>query len=178
MNRCIRYCVPINSVPVTPVTVSYPQLPKEVTDCNQDISVNSELPSSPVTPVTPQKSILTNAENDDNHNNLFCGESEDKNAPIADTFLNDETDVTGKEVTAEAEPNQALQPVTPTDNQLVTDVTGCNQDLGEEHLYRQPPMDWNELVEGMDEEMERLDWSVEDGVAYLLHKYNKKSRQL
>ncbi len=81
-------------------------------------------------------------------------------------------------MTAEAEPNQALQPVTPADNQLVTEVTGCNQDSGEEHLYRQPPMDWNELVEGMDEEMERLDWSVEDGVAYLLHKYNKKSRQL
>ena len=67
-----RYCVPINSVPVTPVTVSYPQLPKEVTDCNQDRSVNLELPDRPVTPVTPQKSIVTNLENDNNHPN-HCG---------------------------------------------------------------------------------------------------------
>ena len=92
-----RYCVPINSVSVTPVT--------------------------------PQKSISSDPENEDNHNNHRGGESKDNNAPIANTFLNDETDVTEKEATAEAEPNQALQPVTPADNQLVTDVTGCNQDL-------------------------------------------------
>ncbi len=139
-----------NSTPVTPVTVSYPQLPLEVTDCNQDISVNSEVPDRPVTPVTPQKSIITNPENDDNHNNHCGGESEDKNAPIANTFSNDETDVTDQEATAEAELNQELQPVTPADNQLVTEVTGCNQDSGEEHQVSQPPMDWNELVEGMD----------------------------
>ncbi len=128
MTRYIRYCFQINSVPVTPVTVSYPQLPKEVTDCNQDISVNSEVPDRPVTPVTPQKSIVTNPEIDDNHNNHCGGESKDKNTPIANTFSHDETDVTEKGAMAEASVNQELQPVTPADNQLVTEVTGCNQD--------------------------------------------------
>ena len=40
-----------------------------------------------------------------------------------------------------------------------------------------PIIDWNELLEAMDKEMKRLCWGVEDGRAYLQHKYHKKSRQ-
>ncbi len=39
-----------------------------------------------------------------------------------------------------------------------------------------PIIDWNELLEAMDKEMKRLGWGVEDGRAYLQHKYHKKSR--
>ena len=37
-------------------------------------------------------------------------------------------------------------------------------------------IDWNELLEAMDEEMKRLCWGADDGHAYLQHKYHKKSR--
>ena len=40
-----------------------------------------------------------------------------------------------------------------------------------------PIIDWNELLEAMDKEMKRLCWGVEEGRAYLQHKYHKKSRQ-
>jgi hypothetical protein len=40
-----------------------------------------------------------------------------------------------------------------------------------------PIIDWNELLEAMDKEMKRLCWGVDDGRAYLQHKYHKKSRQ-
>ncbi len=105
-------------------------------------------------------------------------QSQEKNAPIANTFPNNETQVTEKEVTTEADANQEYQPVTPAENQLLTEVTECNPDSEEEHQVSPQPIDWIELLEGIDEEMKRLNWSVEHGVDYLLHKYQKKSRQL
>ena len=52
-----------------------------------------------------------------------------------------------------------------------------NQNLTPNSSTDPPIIDWNELLEAMDKEMKRLSWGVDDGRAYLQHKYHKKSRQ-
>jgi hypothetical protein len=126
-----------------------------------------------------QKNVTPNVTNCDfSYLVTELAQSQEKNSLIANTFSNDETQVTEKEVTTEADANQESQPVTPTENQLLTEVTEYNPDSEEEHQVSPQPMDWNELMEGIDEEMKRLNWSIEHGVNYLLHKYHINSRQL
>jgi hypothetical protein len=70
-------------------------------------------------------------------------QSQEKNSPLANAFPHDDTHVTEKRAATEAESNQELQSVIPADNQLVTEVTGCNQDLEEEDQVSQSSIDKN-----------------------------------
>ena len=71
----------------------------------------------------------------------------------------------------DAESKQDASPTPPT-SALTETETVTSSDVTERQI-----IDWNELLEAMDKEMKRLCWGVNDGRAYLQHKYQKKSRQ-
>ena len=161
---------------------------EDVTNCDQNlVTGKNDGKSSASTSDDDDVTIVTKKEEEEEEGGLeknplpnFEGDTEKKSSSPKKVDFSPEKMVTTVTKSKTTE-RQAVQPVTNSENNWshpVTLVTGCNQDSGGEHRVSQPPMDWNELVEGMDEEMKRLDWSVDDGVAYLLHKYNKKSRQL
>ncbi len=71
----------------------------------------------------------------------------------------------------ETDPSHSSQstPVKVTeDSQPVTNSSQNDEEL----------VDWDEIIEGIDKEMSRLGWGVQQGQRYILEKYGKKSRQV
>ncbi len=67
-----------------------------------------------------------------------------------------------------SESSQSSPPSVTEDNQAITNSSQDDEEL----------VDWDEIIEGIDKEMSRLGWGVQQGQGYILEKYGKKSRQV